>query len=435
MVEGFVALTDRRRSRRASTRGELAPLDAPEIARALVRMLNGYLDDALGREPRHRPGARARDGLDDLDPHAVPGPAERAGRPARRAADRRRAVAGPWPAEDGGPRRTQEPGGPAGPRRSAPGERLEVTAVRDALGDDDGHPARSRRGLRPAPHARPPAARATRCTAWVERIDPLTLEPLARSPDLPAGPFWPGGMAAHANGSLHVVTRQPLPPPVARARAAGDACGCPARGPTTRSSCSRDGTLVDEGLRPRRCASRRGSCCSTPRRSSAAATTCRSGEPAIARLSADGDDVYVVGARDRRSGCAGTARGSSATPPGARRYLRPGSSYGWDPVIAGGQLWFIDNGAHDFVTTMRGAGVAPGPGPPASGCRSTDPRRRRARRGLRRCRAARSPTRRSTTRARRIASPTTRPTASSRRSASASGSRRCGGASSRTPRT
>jgi hypothetical protein len=30
-------------------------------------------------------------------------------------------------------------------------------------------------------------------------------------------------------------------------------------------------------------------------------------------------------------------------------------------VIGGGQLWFLDNGAHEYVTTMRGAGVAPGP--------------------------------------------------------------------------
>src|SRR5699024_3390837 len=42
-------------------------------------------------------------------------------------------------------------------------------------------------------------------TAWVERIDPVTLETLDRSGDLAAGPFWPGGLAAHANGSLHVV--------------------------------------------------------------------------------------------------------------------------------------------------------------------------------------------------------------------------------------
>ena len=41
--------------------------------------------------------------------------------------------------------------------------------------------------------------------SWVERIDPITLEPLARSDDLPGGPTWPGGIAAHANGSLYVV--------------------------------------------------------------------------------------------------------------------------------------------------------------------------------------------------------------------------------------
>ena len=41
--------------------------------------------------------------------------------------------------------------------------------------------------------------------SWVERIDADTLEPIARSDDLPGGPTWPGGIAAHANGSLYVV--------------------------------------------------------------------------------------------------------------------------------------------------------------------------------------------------------------------------------------
>jgi AcrR family transcriptional regulator len=50
MVEGFVGLTAQAIEARVAT-GELAPLDAPEVARALVRMLNGYLDDALGQEP------------------------------------------------------------------------------------------------------------------------------------------------------------------------------------------------------------------------------------------------------------------------------------------------------------------------------------------------------------------------------------------------
>ena len=50
MVEGFVALTTQAVQARIDS-GELAPLDAPEIARALIRMLNAYLDDALGHEP------------------------------------------------------------------------------------------------------------------------------------------------------------------------------------------------------------------------------------------------------------------------------------------------------------------------------------------------------------------------------------------------
>ena len=41
--------------------------------------------------------------------------------------------------------------------------------------------------------------------AWVEQIDPVTLAPVARSVDLAGGPTWPGGLAAHANGSLYVV--------------------------------------------------------------------------------------------------------------------------------------------------------------------------------------------------------------------------------------
>ena len=48
LIEGFIALTAEAIEARIR-RGELAPLDAPEIARALVRMLNGYLDDSLGR--------------------------------------------------------------------------------------------------------------------------------------------------------------------------------------------------------------------------------------------------------------------------------------------------------------------------------------------------------------------------------------------------
>ena len=41
---------------------------------------------------------------------------------------------------------------------------------------------------------------------WLERVHPVTLETLARSPDLPSGGhIWCGGVVAHANGDLYMV--------------------------------------------------------------------------------------------------------------------------------------------------------------------------------------------------------------------------------------
>ena len=47
---------------------------------------------------------------------------------------------------------------------------------------------------------------APRSFGWVERIDPITLKTLARSPDLPSGGHnWCGAATVHANGDLYVV--------------------------------------------------------------------------------------------------------------------------------------------------------------------------------------------------------------------------------------
>jgi AcrR family transcriptional regulator len=47
MIEAFIAITAHAMQHRIQT-GEIAPLDAEEIARAMVWMLNGYLLDKLG---------------------------------------------------------------------------------------------------------------------------------------------------------------------------------------------------------------------------------------------------------------------------------------------------------------------------------------------------------------------------------------------------
>src|SRR6185437_3923023 len=101
-----------------------------------------------------------------------------------------------WPAEDGGPRRLQVPSAGAGPDLKP--DRLMVT-TREAI-------------VATMPVLRDPGelyllrhTAGPDTNAWVERIDPVTLETVARSEELPGGPTWPGGLAAHANGSLHTV--------------------------------------------------------------------------------------------------------------------------------------------------------------------------------------------------------------------------------------
>src|SRR3990172_3100108 len=103
----------------------------------------------------------------------------------------------PFPGEDGGPRRQMVP-------RSAglgmkPGELLAITSRLASMATmavlrDPGEVFLQGNT--------PPSGNST---SWVERIDPVTLEPLARSPDMPGGPFWPGGILVHANGSLYVT--------------------------------------------------------------------------------------------------------------------------------------------------------------------------------------------------------------------------------------
>ena len=264
--------------------------------------------------------------------------------------------AGPWPAEDAGPKRLASVHG-AAELGAMGGGKLEVTAVRDTLGTtmvvlrDPGEVFVLRHTLGRRPLVDP-------ATWWVERIDPLTLEPVARSPDLEGGPFWPGGLVAHANGSLHAVcgngafrlspdlellaeTRLPAPRPYNSFVVLTD-------GTLVMKDFDRDLrepsalVLLDPDTLERRCDD-----------------VCI-GEAAIARLSADGDDLYVVGAtKVNRYRWDGASLGLD--PHWGGEYLISGNSYGWDPVVGGGQLWFLDNGAHDFVTTMLGAGIAPGP--------------------------------------------------------------------------
>lgn len=264
---------------------------------------------------------------------------------------------GPWTAEDGGPRRTQT-AAVSGGLGIRPGERLRLAAERDAFATtmvvlrDPGEVFVLRHTLGPRPRADP-------SEVWVERIQPDTLEPVMRSPTLPGGPFWPGGLAAHANGSLHLVHGRHCHrlTPDLEVLASRE---LPRPRPYNSFVVLADGTLamkdMDLELREPARLMLLDPDTLEPRCAETALA-----EPAVARLSADGDCLYVIGARTvwrYRWDGARMERDDSwrATYHGGTRH-----SYGWDPVIAGGQLWFMDNGEHDYQTTMRGAARSSGP--------------------------------------------------------------------------
>ena len=263
----------------------------------------------------------------------------------------------PWPGEDGGPRRTQAPHGIRG-LGIANGERLEVIS-RDAYAvtmvvlRDPGEVYVLR-------HTFGPRMLDSPSTGWVERIDPKTLQPLERSPDLAAGPFWPGGLAAHANGSLYtvfgrwchrlgpdcsVIARRELPQPR----------------PYNSFVILADGTIATKDFGRKNDSQRARLLLLEPETLQPRCPEIELPERAIARLSSDGYAIYVVGV---------TTAYRYVWDPAAERLelddgwvLRYGGgsdeSYGWDPVVDGGQMWFLNNGEHTYTHSMLAAGVVP----------------------------------------------------------------------------
>lgn len=205
-------------------------------------------------------------------------------------------------------------------------------------------------------------------TCWVERIDPVTLETLVRRDDLPGGPTWPGGIAALPDGALVVVFGDHvhrLTPELELERSTT----LPRRRAHNSFVVLPDGHLVTKdfgGLRP-------GQPADTPRPPAEllvldpvtldVVARADVPEPSIARLSADGGDVYVVGEstlfRFR------WADGALVRDEGfaARYRTLEGQTFGWDAVLALGSAWFLDcgDGGQDYAGTFRGAGISPSP--------------------------------------------------------------------------
>lgn len=258
----------------------------------------------------------------------------------------------PWPAEDGGPRRLQVPRdarvlGGAGRLALACTSRRALMTTMTVLGAPGEvflltHSAiRSNLGLP--------------TTACVERIDPVTLAPLARSPRLAGGPMWPGGLAVHRDGDLYVVYGR-------HAHRLDRGCAPRASFELPLALPYNSFVVLDNGLIVTKNLSDTVNARLTvlePGTLSRACADVECPEPSIARLSADGDTVYVVGVRSVMRYRWDAARARLEADAGWRTdYLGDcGRSYGWDAVVDGRDAWFMDNGRHRYRHTMVGAGA------------------------------------------------------------------------------
>lgn len=265
-----------------------------------------------------------------------------------------------WRHEDGGPRRLQTVGGAflaGGTRltvttRTAPAITMVVAderigalyLLRHTAGDD--------------------------AVAVVELIDPVTLEPQASSEELRGGPVWPGGIGVvdDAAGGVHVVFGRYAHRldadlrVVARRR-------LPRRKPYNSFVPLADGHLVTKdfaGSLPHRPVARHerepSELVVLDPVSLDIVAACVLPEPSIARLSAAGDDIYVVGDTSLiRVHWDGRSLQLDGEP---RRYRdADGQGYGWDCVVTDAHAWFLDNGegSERYSGTLRGHGVASEP--------------------------------------------------------------------------
>lgn len=263
---------------------------------------------------------------------------------------------GIWPAEDAGPRRLAAPRGAPGLALRA-GESLACTRRRTLLstmvvlgapGDVFllTHDAlRARLGL-------PTAAR-------IERIDALTLRPLARSPRLAGGPMWPGGLAVLRDGSVVAVygrhahrldrdcrplASRTLPEPEPYNSFVALDAGPLVTKNLSRTRRARLSVLDPVTLEP-------------------LCGDLFADEPSVARLSAAGDTVYLIGlTHARRYRWDARAACLRADDDWVVDYAADaGRTHGWDAVIDDRHAWLMDNGEHRYLTSMVGAGVGRAP--------------------------------------------------------------------------
>lgn len=262
----------------------------------------------------------------------------------------------PWPGEDGGPARLSAPQSGGGLNIKA-GEKLSAVIRKIHVGTmtvlgDPGEVFLLTHGMIRSKFGLP-------TTCCVERVDSLSLQTICKSPRLSGGPAWPGGIAVHRNGDLYVVYGRYV-------HRLNRSCERMASYQLPINRPYNSFVILDNGLLVTKDISEVGHSTisvADPISMRAACAPIPLREPSIARLSAVGNTVYVIGVktafRYHWNDASGTLEFDQTW-----RFDYIGNStqtYGWDAVIDGKNIWFMDNGKHTYMIKMIGNGVRRSP--------------------------------------------------------------------------
>ena len=266
----------------------------------------------------------------------------------------------PWPGEDGGPERLQVITGQPG-LNIQPGETLKKTASRRlCTGNmvvlrDPGEvylmhvdTLRDRIGIA--------------CNSHVEKLDPETLKPIKRSPPLTGGTWWPGGVCVHRNGDLYASFGRYM-------HRLNPDCELVASYKLPQNLPYNSHVVLDNGYivtKPIEANTSTALVVLDPETLTPACADTLMPEPSISRLSSHGNTVYVAGVRTiYRYTFDEITKTLSFDETWSLDYVGDTiQEYGWDPVISGKNIWFMDNGKHTMGRTslsMINAGVMPTP--------------------------------------------------------------------------
>lgn len=202
--------------------------------------------------------------------------------------------------------------------------------------------------------------------AAVELIDPVALTTIRRV-ELQGGPTWPGGLAAHADGSLHVVFGNHAHRLTADLSVTASV-ELPRLRPYNSFVVLADGSIATKdfgGARPGH-AGADDPCELLVLDHETLQIRARLllPEPSTARLSASEDlDTIIVVGHTQVWQVHWDGQRLSLDDVAPRYRTIDGQTYGWDAVIANGAAWFLDNGegSERFAGTFRGVGTNAAP--------------------------------------------------------------------------